>query len=364
MYKSIRNLIMIKKVLLLVALMCGMTSMASCGNDNPAIGELKPVPEETPDDPENPVGPDTPSAPVDKMVVGYYPTYGSWFNPDWNKLTHICVAFAHMKADGVLDCGDVRANKQIITKAHDNGVKVLISLRDADNSTSAVLADASKRAVLVDNVKQCVDEFGVEGVDVDFEEWGGDEQAKRRNLESFYKELHAALGKDKLVTAAVGGMTQTNNQIDAQMLSQLDYVFPMIYDQCGGWAGGGWGSVGQHSSYEYYQDVVNFFLGELNVPKEKLCPGMPFYGYQFMSATSTKDAFAIAYRDILGKYSDAHLSDNKGLIWYNGLETIKKKTKYAVDNDLAGVMIWEITQDCDDTAKSLLNAIDEVYKGK
>lgn len=117
----------------------------------------------------------------------------------------------------------------------------------------------------------------------------------------------------------------------------------MIYDQCGGWEGGGWGQVGQHSSYEYFVDVVNFYTNTLKVPKEKLCPGVPFYGYQFKSATSVDGAVSIAYRDVLDKYpdTDAHLTDNMGLIWYNGLNTIGKKAQYVVDQDLGGIMIWE-----------------------
>ena len=43
-------------------------------------------------------------------------------------------------------------------------------------------------------------------------------------------------------------------------------------------------------------------------------------------------------------------------VWYNGISTIEKKTAYARDN-LGGIMIWELTQDTDDSGKSLLSAI-------
>lgn len=43
-------------------------------------------------------------------------------------------------------------------------------------------------------------------------------------------------------------------------------------------------------------------------------------------------------------------------VYYNGVPTIEAKTKYAREN-LGGVMIWEVTQDSPDKAKSLLQAI-------
>ena len=42
--------------------------------------------------------------------------------------------------------------------------------------------------------------------------------------------------------------------------------------------------------------------------------------------------------------------------YYNGVDTIAKKTSYAME-DLGGIMIWELTQDTQNTEKSLLQTI-------
>lgn len=42
-------------------------------------------------------------------------------------------------------------------------------------------------------------------------------------------------------------------------------------------------------------------------------------------------------------------------VYYNGVDTIAEKTRYAREN--LGGMIWELTQDTDDRSKSLLQAI-------
>lgn len=48
-------------------------------------------------------------------------------------------------------------------------------------------------------------------------------------------------------------------------------------------------------------------------------------------------------------------------VYYNGVDTIAEKTRYAQEN-LGGIMIWELTQDTADWEKSLLQAIGNASK--
>ena len=48
-------------------------------------------------------------------------------------------------------------------------------------------------------------------------------------------------------------------------------------------------------------------------------------------------------------------------VYYNGMDTIAKKTRYALEN-LGGIMIWELTQDTSDEEKSLLQMIERTVK--
>jgi GH18 family chitinase len=51
--------------------------------------------------------------------------------------------------------------------------------------------------------------------------------------------------------------------------------------------------------------------------------------------------------------------DRVANIYYNGVETMTRKTQYVLDNDYSGIMIWELGQDVGSEADSisLLNAI-------
>lgn len=296
-----------------------------------------------------------------KMVVGYYSAGAAGkIAPRYDKLSLICLAFAHMKADGTLDYERLLPLKQLVDSAHMAGTKVIVSLRDTKD-VSLAIADPTLRKNLARQTKECIDALGLDGVDIDYEEWGGDDATKRRNLEEFYKDIRGEIGEDYLMTAAVRAPTGPQDFLDSQLLSHLDYVFPMIYDACGAEGELGWGTPGQHSSYEYFEAAVDYFINGLKVPASKICAGVPFYGYEFKNTESVKNGVSATYRRILERFpdSDIHNRDQEGLLWFNGLPTMRSKCRHAMEKDLAGIMIWEITQDTDNAELSLLNAINE-----
>ena len=107
---------------------------------------------------------------------------------------------------------------------------------------------------------------------------------------------------------------------------------------------------GQHSPYSYAQQMISDFK-KRGVTKGQLCLGVPFYGYGFYKTTGSFN-----YVDILAKYPDAWQKDQVGdTIYYNGMSTIRKKTKLAL-SEASGVMIWELSNDAVGS-KSLLKVI-------
>jgi GH18 family chitinase len=308
-------------------------------------------------------------AKASRIVIGYLPAWQTSYTPQWEKITHLYIAFGIVGADGSLDVSNIGKLATCISTAHQNKVKVLLSIGGGGSSTfSQALLNTEKRALLVANVDKAIKDFDLDGVDVDFEEWDGSptgasatDLLKREAVEKMYKEIREKIGNEKLISAAVNASWNESkwgyyNCFTNTMHQYLDFVSLMQYDETGPWAGS---NVGQHASWTFFEGSINYWLNTKKIPKQKLVAGVPFYGYLFKSATNTADAEAITYKNILNLYpnQDAHLNDNIGLLYYNGMETIKKKAKYIVDNDLGGIMIWELTQDTDDTDKSLLNVI-------
>ena len=80
---------------------------------------------------------------------------------------------------------------------------------------------------------------------------------------------------------------------------------------------------------------------------------MPLYGRDI----KTRDA--LTYSEIVNKHHPTPETDQVGNIYFNGPDTIRRKTEYAQQSKLGGVMIWELGQDA--TAnQSLLKVIRDV----
>lgn len=308
-------------------------------------------------------------------VMGYLP---SWKNANpslvrWNALTHLCFAFLKVKADGSLDDSEVSGQlKSVINEGHKNGVAVLISVGGGGttNFSNCLLNETARKALAVNLIKFAATNEA-DGLDIDYEEFEGSSTGasaqdllKRTALENFYIDLRKSLPLGKLLTAAVSPSWQNPNWgyyncYTNSMIQYLDFVGLMIYDQSGTWNSS---PFAQHADYQaHFLPSINHWLNNRQVPKSKILAGVPFYGYKFKD---TKDGLAegIAYRDILAQYPNdqAESKDYVDLIFYNGKETIQKKSNYIKNNSLGGIMIWEITQDAVDDSKSLLTVIKQV----
>jgi chitinase len=314
------------------------------------------------------------NTPTQPVIVGYLPAWKMPYNPQWQKITHLNLAFGIVNSDGSLDVTNIGIFAGCIVNAHNNNVKVLLSIGGGgSNNFSEAILNSDKRKILTDNLIKAINDFNLDGIDIDFEEWDGGPNGaspadvlKRDALENLYKELREKTGNEKLLTAAVSASWDNGgwgfyNCFNSTMHQYLDFVSLMLYDETGPWPAS---NVGQHASWSYFENSIKHWLNNKNLPKEKLVAGVPFYGYLFKSANSAEGAEAVAYRNILTDFpnQDAHLKDNIGLLYYNGMQTIQKKAKYIADNHLGGIMIWELSHDTDVADKSLLNAIAKELK--
>ena len=90
----------------------------------------------------------------------------------YEKLTHINYSFLTPKADGTFNpINNGWKLKQIAENAHKHDVKVLISVGGWgwDTQFETVAADPSLRSVFVQNLKNFVDEYQLDGADIDWE---------------------------------------------------------------------------------------------------------------------------------------------------------------------------------------------------
>lgn len=303
------------------------------------------------------------TAPTDFKVVGYYPSWkpDKLRSVDFGVLTHVCYAFAIPTAEGGLrDLENPEAAETLIRSAHENGAKALLSVGGwsyndipLENVFMEATADDAKRLRLTESILAMCEEYGFDGVDMDWEHPRVDGDSARRYealMLALSERLHA---QGKLLTAAVlSGVTADGSiyydaaaQTNA-VLNAVDFINVMAYD-------GGDGE--RHSQYQFAVDCGTYWKATRGLPAHKVVLGVPFY-----ARPSWAD-----YGTILATVPEASAGDHvlyNGMeVYYNGVNTIAEKTRYAREH-LGGIMIWELTQDAAGREKSLLQVIGSACK--
>ncbi|WP_177189333.1 glycosyl hydrolase family 18 protein [Chitinophaga sp. YR573] len=277
-------------------------------------------------------------------VVGYMPSWaGSVDAVQYSKLTHINYAFILPTSTGGLTAvEDATKLRNLITKAHANGVKVEISIggwnNGNDGAFEAFAANSTYRTNFTNNVLNLINQYGLDGADIDWEY--PDNGASANNYVALMTQLATALhAQGKLLTAAVVG-TDGASILNA-VFAQVDFLNLMAYDY----------NDFQHSTYAYGQQSLNYWVGR-GLPKEKAILGVPFY------ARPSWDNYNVLLQKGASPYADVW--NNNG---YNGITTIKNKTNFAYDNG-GGIMIWELSGDEGTGANSLVSAIHDAIIAK
>jgi chitinase len=284
-------------------------------------------------------------------IVGYLNTWDNFpnnvSNLDYTKITHLNIAFANPDAKGNLTT--FPGLSTVVNKAHAKNVKVLISMGGADlggtkkNWQNLTQPDSVKS--FCKKILAYLQKHNLDGADVDLEG-----NIIGNNYGNFIKTLSSVLKpKGKMVTAALA--TWFADQVPVSTFQYFNFVNIMSYDSTGPWDPQ---HPGQHSPYTMAVSDLNFWSAK-GLSKNKTNLGVPFYGYGFYNKVSQDE---IAYKDIIKQYGGAQKDQISDTIYYNGIPTIKQKTKLALQK-VNGIMIWQLTEDTQGN-RSLLKAINDV----
>ncbi len=237
----------------------------------------------------------------DVWIMGYYVGYHrSLQTPeqvDYQAMTHVIVGAAVPRTDGTFEThfyiGDTDGPlwaKEVVQRAHAAGTKALLMIGGA-GSVNGFLAtsDPAVRAAFVGNLKAFVQEYGFDGIDVDWEPLG---PSDRTTALALMEALQApdALPRSAYVYTLPVGWNNMNwgNMADpffGEIAAYFDRVSPMSYSMF--WIGDGWDSW--HSSALFGEtpnapssiDNTVQALRAAGVPDAKIGIGIGFYGSAF-----------------------------------------------------------------------------------
>lgn len=266
-------------------------------------------------------------------------------NIDFKMLTHICIAFSLIEErngkwlPSVSDeVGSGIEKIKSAVKAKNADTKILLSVggAGADGFCRASKSAAARNA-FANELARLVDEFQLDGADIDWEFPGeslfGTACCKscKTDFILLMEEIKLKLGS-KLLTAAVGSNRYFG--IDVKRLGRAaDYVFVMTYD------------LGITQSNAALSKMFVTMWRLLGIPAGKLCIGVPFYGRNVKRLEESIN-FSRAVEGRISHLCCQSFSDIDGAKWcFDTEKDVLRKARWARKNNLGGIFCWEISGD-------------------
>lgn len=250
------------------------------------------------------------------------------------------------------------ASQQYVNKAHNYGLKVWGVWDDfnagAEIDSYQLFAFTEKRQKLVQNMTEAAVEYGLDGINIDFEKMSGE---SRTHFNQFLRELSVQCRKNGL-TLSIDNYVPLNSANYSRLDIQgqvADYVIIMGYDEH--W--GGCGEAGSVASIDYVSGGIDRTLEQ--VPAEKVVNALPFYTrvWKTEGTQVTDDAIPLCniadYLKRIGKedaavwdettcqnYLEWQSGDATYQIWLEDLESLRVKMNVMNARNIGGVAVWRL----------------------
>ncbi|CAK1547716.1 unnamed protein product [Leptosia nina] len=257
---------------------------------------------------------------------------------------------------------------------------------------SIMAANENLRSNFISSAVHMLLTYGFDGLDLDWEYPNRRDSVHGKadvdNFTKLLKELRTGFDKYGLLLSAAVASTRDTASLsyDIPALAQyLDIVGLMTYDMYGPWdsvtghnsplhKGEGDGNVPKES-LNTVDVAVQYWLSQ-GFPAEKLVIGLPFYGHTYNLANQNKSSVRspsygpgiagpytvtngnIGYNEfcdlLLTQTWDLRFDNlakvpyavqNRNWVSYDDAASLSAKTKYALNLNLAGVMVWSIETD-------------------
>eukprot|EP00833_Pecoramyces_ruminatium_P017058 jgi/Orpsp1_1/1191090/evm.model.d7180000083431.1 len=233
-----------------------------------------------------------------KNIVGYFSEWRNANYPvsrvDFSKITHLNYAFGVIDPNTYAVTGyDSNILNQVVTAAHNQGVKVLMSVGGWYGSRYFTKMTSSKSNMekFAESCKNLIDNNGIDGIDIDWEYPGREGACNTPDLANDTDNYLTLLGilrekiGNSLITAAVSVIPFEKNGQPMDDLSKFakyfDFINIMGYDFAGSWS-----SVTSHQAGLYDPeagDILSVSSGVKNwlnrgFPASKIVVGVPAYG--------------------------------------------------------------------------------------
>jgi chitinase len=328
-----------------------------------------------------------------KVVMGYYPSWNKaefdHTKVNYKNLTHLAHAFTKPDSKGNLIVDENYLYPELNEAAHRNKVKVIMSIGGWGNCEGfpGMVREPQRRQKFITQVVEFCKKNKYDGVDIDWEFVSNAEE--QQNFVLFIKELSSILKAQSppllLAMAAPAGDYWAKWIRFEELIGDFDYISIMTYDYHGDWS-----DHSGHNSPLY--TCSNDPCGSVNdsyiyshflrrIPNNKLLLGIPFYGRSFDCAglyQKFQKSNYYGYSEILnfmpsgwdyiwdGSANVPYIrkKDSSEIISFDNEHSVALKCRYIKRRKVAGLIIWEISQDYYQGLSVLLNVIGKEFRKK
>ena len=84
---------------------------------------------------------------------------------------------------------------------------------------------------------------------------------------------------------------------------------------------------------------------DVEIPKEKLVAGVPFYGVTKDGSKKTEAYFSFVQDGLITGPAQNEVTYKGDVYVFDGQNNIRAKTRYAMDQQLKGMMSWDLATD-------------------
>ncbi|MBV9226845.1 MAG: glycoside hydrolase family 18 protein [Acidobacteriaceae bacterium] len=328
---------------------------------------------------------------VNERKIGWVTGY--WYSPsvwgglpvkdiEFSALTHVIHCGPTPNADGTFEEKSLQYVRdyagELVRTAHRHNVKVLLCMgqfRAANTYTCA--ARPEHLGTFVSNIIELMDAYGYDGVDLDWE--SGVDPQQFMNLVGALRSRLNARNPRGLLTGAFWESTWYL----AKVQNDFDQINVMTYDECSPGDGFSWHNAALYRGPHLRRRSVDWRIRQFtsSIPAAKLGLGLPFYGYLWEGGAGTptggvtgpgqewKSAPTMRlcnFRDLISNpllwqaaYKrrdqsagnvpylsvDRPGSAKDSFVTYDDEISLAEKVRYAKNNRLGGLMIWELSAD-------------------
>ncbi|KAF8469536.1 glycoside hydrolase superfamily [Kalaharituber pfeilii] len=332
--------------------------------------------------------------------AAYYPNWAVYKQGPPSSLNVGCIshafyAFVHVNEDGTIaKLSDVWADTQIevdetqgclkafgkLKKEHKH-LKVIISVGGGGpggQHFAAVAREEHKRRVFAHSASTLVQEYGLDGIDIDWEHPQNSTEGHHYIL--LLHELRNYLPPPYLLTSALpaGEWALRNINLSAAA-NYLDLINLMAYDFCGPWTpqSGHQAQLytplnphSEHATNSGHKAIC--YLESQHVPLHKVLLGVPVYGRSFLGAHTVGqpphgqggEDGVFLYKDLPRPGAEEFIDEavgaaysvggDGGFVTYDNPETVRMKANYVREKGLGGIFFWTGAADVRSGQRSLI----------